>query len=449
MANLAGESGLAPLRLDFDRRLKLAFHGSRITTDAGLLAYRELDDALGLTDMVGDELVDPRTGRNGRHALTGLFRQSVFGRLGGYEDVNDADRLGRDPAMRWIVGGSAVAKAAASTSQMGRFETEFLAADQNLAALADLSGQWIDRVHGRHPPKAIVLDMDSSVSPTHGDQEGTAYNGHFACTCYHPLFVFNQFGDLERSALRPGNVHSADGWRGVLEPVVARYRNGKIRRYFRGDAAFALPDLYAFLEAEGYKYTIRLKANAILQENIAHLLKRPVGRPPNHVQRFYDSFSYQAGSWGKKRRVVAKIEWHPGELYPRVGFIVTNLTRPAKRVVAFYNQRGTAEQHIKEGKNAILWTRLSCRKFRHNAVRLQLHALAYNLANFMRTLALPEAVKHWSLTSLREKLVKIGARIVGHVRYVTFQMAEVAVSGGLFGEILQLIAQLRAPPVPT
>jgi len=449
MANPVGESGGVPLRLDFDRRLKLAFHGSRITTDAGLLAYRELDDALGLTDMVGEELVDPRTGRNGRHALTGLFRQSVFGRLGGYEDVNDADRLGRDPAMRWIVGGSAVAKQAASTSQMGRFETEFLAADENLATLADLSGQWIDRVHGRHPPKAIVLDMDSSVSPTHGDQEGTAYNGHFACTCYHPLFVFNQFGDLERSALRPGNVHSADGWRSVLEPVVARYRDGKIRRYFRGDAAFALPDLYDFLEAEGYKYAIRLKANAILQENIAHLLKRPVGRPPNHVQRFHDSFSYQAGSWGKKRRVVAKIEWHPGELYPRVGFIVTNLTRPAKRVVAFYNQRGTAEQHIKEGKAAILWTRLSCRKFRHNAVRLQLHALAYNLGNFMRTLALPEAVKHWSLTSLREKLVKIGARIVGHGRYVTFQMAEVAVSGGLFGEILRLIAQLRAPPVPT
>ena len=161
--------------------------------------------------------------------MTGLFRQSVFGRLGGYEDVNDADRLGRDPAMRWIVGGRAVAKQAASTSQMGRFETEFLAADENLAALVDLSGQWIDLVHSQHPPKAIVLDMDSSVSPTHGDQEGTAYNGHFGCSCYHPLFVFNQFGDLERSELRSGNVHSADGWRGVLEPVVERYRERDLR----------------------------------------------------------------------------------------------------------------------------------------------------------------------------------------------------------------------------
>ncbi len=133
--------------------------------------------------------------------------------------------------------------------------------------------------------------------------------------------------------------------------------------------------------------------NQILQESIAHLLTRPVGRPPNHVRRYYASFSYQAGSWNKKRRVVAKVEWHPGELYPRVGFIVTNLSRPAERVVAFYNHRGTAEQYIKEGKNAIKWTRLPCRKFRNNEVRLQLHALAYNLANFMRTLALPEEVR--------------------------------------------------------
>ena len=448
MAHPMGESKDGVLRLDFDRRLKLEFHGSKVTSDAGLLAYRELDDALGLTDMVGDELVDPRTGKNGQHALTGLFRQSVFGRLGGYEDVNDADRLGRDPAMRWIVGGRAVAKAAASTSQMGRFETEFLAADENLAALVDLSGQWIDRVHAGNPPKAIVLDMDSSVSPTHGDQEGTAYNGHFACTCYHPLFVFNQFGDLERCTLRPGNVHSAHGWREVLEPVVARYRDRKLRRYFRGDAAFASPDIYEFLEAEDYTYAIRLKANAVLQENIAHLLSRPVGRPPNHVRRFHASFSYQAGSWDRKRRVVAKVEWHPGELYPRVGFIVTNLSRPAERVVAFYNHRGTAEQYIKEGKNAIKWTRLSCRKFGDNAVRLQLHALAYNIANFMRTLALPTEVEHWSLTTLREKLVKIGAKVVRHGRYVTFQLAEVAVPRNLFEKILSLIDDLRRRPIP-
>ena len=116
--------------------------------------------------------------------------------------------------------------------------------------------------------------------------------------------------------------------------------------------------------------------------------------------------------------------------------------------MAFYNHRGTAEQWIKEGKNAIIWTRLSCRKFRINEVRLQLHALAYNLANFMRTLALPEEVEHWSLTTLREKLVKIGAKVVRHGRYVTFQLAEVAVPRNLFQKILDLINDLRRRPVP-
>jgi hypothetical protein len=344
MAHPAGESEADALQLDFDRRLKLEFHGSSVTSDAGLLAYRELDDALGLTNIAGQHVVDGRTGKNGRHDFVGMLRQSVFGRLAGYEDVNDADRLGRDPAMRWIVGGKAIVRDAASTSQMGRFETEWLANDENLAALVDLSGQWIDCVHGRRSLRSIVLDMDSSVSPTHGDQEGTAYNGHFACTCYHPLFVFNQFGDLERCALRAGNVHSADGWRGVLEPVVARYRERDLRRYFRADAAFANPEVYEFLEAEGYKYAIRLPANRVLQERIGYLLRRPVGRPPITVRRYYASFSYQAQSWTMPRRVVAKVEWHPGELYRRVGFIVTNLSRPVAQVVAFYNKRGTCEQ---------------------------------------------------------------------------------------------------------
>ena len=165
---------------------------------------------------------------------------------------------------------------------------------------------------------------------------------------------------------------SAEDWRLVLEPVVARYRERGVALHFRADAAFAKPEVYELLEAEGIRYAIRLSANQVLQERIGYLLKRPVGRPPKKPIVSYASFRYQAKGWTKARRVVAKVEWHQGELYPRVGFIVTNLARPAKRVVKFYNGRGTAEQHIKEGKNAIRWTRLSCHAFRHNAVRLQL-----------------------------------------------------------------------------
>ena len=258
MWNPEGESDRSPLRPCFDRRLKLEFHGSRVTSDAGLLAYRELDDALGLTALAGDVLADSRTGKNGWHGVVGLLRQSVYGRLAGYEDVNDADRLGRDPAMRWIVGGKAVERGGASTSQMGRFETELLANDENLAALADLSGVWIDRVHARKLPRMIVLDMDSSVSPTHGDQEGTAYNGHFGCTCYHPLFVLISSAIWSGAAFVPATCTAPTSGAMVLEPVVARYRNRTLRRYFRGDAAFASPEVYEFLEAEDFSYAIRL-----------------------------------------------------------------------------------------------------------------------------------------------------------------------------------------------
>lgn len=307
--------------------------------------------------MADDVLTDNRTGSNTRHVLTGLLCQSVFGRLAGYGDVNDADRLSCGPAMRWIVGGKADEGGAVSTSQMGRFETELVATEDNLASIADLRGIWVDRVYERNPPKAIILDMDSSESPTYGEQGGSAYYGHFGCTSYHPLFVFNQFDDLQRCALRPCNVHLADGWRAVLEPMVARYRQRLRRRYFRADAAFANPEGYEYLEAEGFKYAIRLPSNRVPQESIGYLLKRPVGRPPGDVRCYYANFSYQAQSWNTPRRVVAKVEWHPGALWPRVGFIVTSMARPAERVVAYHNQRGPAEQWIKEG---IIATRGVC-----------------------------------------------------------------------------------------
>ena len=178
MADPTGESETEALRLDFDRRLLLQFRGSVITSDGGLLAYRELDDVLGLTTSGGERLAEARTGKNRRHLLVGLLRQSVFGRLAGYEDVNDAERLCHDPAMRWVVGDRAITGSAASASQMGRFETEWLARPENLATLADLPGDWIDTVQRRRPPKMIVLDMDSSESPTYGAQEGSAYRSH-------------------------------------------------------------------------------------------------------------------------------------------------------------------------------------------------------------------------------------------------------------------------------
>ena len=228
--------------------------------------------------------------------------------------------------------------------------------------------------------KKVILDIDSSESPVHGNQEGSAYNGFFESTCYHPLFCFNNYGDCEGAVLRPGNVHSADGWREFLSPIVDRYKAMDRKLHLRGDAAFASPDIYEYLEDNSILYAIRLKANNNLYQKIDHLMTRPVGRPSRKPKVFFHDFSYRAASWKSSRRVIAKVEWHQGELLPRIGFIVTNMTSSPEAVVHFYNRRGTCEQDIKEGKHALAWTRLSCSRFSSNRVRLALFVLAYNSA---------------------------------------------------------------------
>ena len=446
-----GEARKDVLQVDFDRSVKLEFHGSTISSDGGLLAYRELDEAFALTVMADDVLTDLRTGCNIQHSLTALLRQSIYSRLAGYDDTNDAERLSVDPVMRQVVGGRAVDRHAASTSEMARFETELLTQRQNLSELMALPGKWVDGVRRAKPIKKLILDLDSSVSETYGQQEGSAYNGYFRCECYHPVFCFNQDGDVEAALLRNGNVASAHDWRLVLVPVIDRYRVMDIAKLFRGDAAFAIPELYEILEAEGYRYTIRLPSNAVLYREIAHLMKRPVGRPPAKPIVLYHRFEYQAASWDKPRTVVAKVEWHRDELFPRVGFVVTNMRGGAKPVIDFYNRRGTAEQWIREGKHALNWTRLSCHDFDDNQVRLQLFVLAYTLGNFLRRLALPVSVRHWTLTTLLAKLIKTGAKVVHHARYVIFQIAEVAMPRELFAAILARIrrwaTKARAGPV--
>jgi len=441
-----GEERNDSLRLDFDQRIRVQFVGSKITSDAGLLAYRELDERLGLTSMAAGCLTDIRTGRNIRHHLVPLLRQSVYSRLAGYPDTNDADRLSRDPAMRAIVSRRASSKKAAARSAMGRFETEILTTEGNRDGLGRLNSSWVTSAMANTRTKRIILDMDSSQSKVHGSQEGARYNGHFECVCFHPIFCFNQYGDCEGAMLREGNVSSADRWLELLAPIVERYRGSGLRMLFRGDAGFARPEIYEYLEGEGYEYAIRLPANQVLGREIDPLLAEHEIPKPGHPVVVYHDFCYQAGTWHKPRRVVAKIEWHAGELFPRVGFIVTNRKDPAKGIVHFYNGRGTCEQWIKEGKYALEWMRLSCHEFKDNAVRLALFVLAYNLGNFLRRLVLPREMATWSLTSLKARVIKVGARLVKHARRLVFQMAEVSLTRGMLAQILERIRQLEPAP---
>jgi len=317
-----------------------------------------------------------------------------------------------------------------------------LAEEENFGSLACINRELIGKAEALDSSQRVVLDMDSTEIPVYGQQEQSAYNGHFESTCYHPLLLFNREGDCLAARLRPGNAHSADDWEELLLPEIERQQKLGKEVVFRADAAFAKPEIYEALEERGVKYAIRIPANENLERDIAELLTRPVGRPSHKPVVWYKGFLYQAASWKTARRVVAKVEFHFGELFPRVGFIVTNLETDSRAVVRFYNKRGTAEQWIKEGKQAVKMTRLSCHRFRSNEVRVWLSVMAYNLGNLWRRLVLPKKIEKWSLTSLQQRLVKTGGRLVKHARHYWLMPAESHLTRRLFGSMVRRIDAL-------
>ena len=328
-----GEKQNKPFQLSFNGYLKVDFQGSQVTSDGGLILVRELDERLGLGELIAQYLSDPRSGRNTQLPLADLLRQSVYSRLAGYEDVNDAERVSIDPTFRLISSQKIWERGAALTSSLHSFETELLASEENFTGLADLNRHLLARAEGSDAPKRVVLDMDSTESPVHGQQEHSAYNGHFESMCYHPLLLFNSQGDCLAAKLRPGNVHSAEDWKELLLPEIERQQAQGKQVAFRADAAFAKPEIYEASEEHGVHYAIRLPANENLRREAAELLVRPVGRPSRKPLVRYKSFLYRAASWTKARRVVAKVEHHQGELFPRDNFIVTNLSLPSRSVV--------------------------------------------------------------------------------------------------------------------
>ena len=439
-----GESQKQGFQLSFNRFLRVAFQGSRVTSNGGLILVRELDERLGFGELIEQHPTDSRA-NNARFSFADLLRQSVYSRLAGYEDVNDAKQLSRDPTFRLIGSEKIWDRGAALPSRLQTFETGLLAEDGNFPGLARVNRELIGKAEALNSPYRTVLDMDSTEIPVYGEQEQSAYNGHFESTCFHPLLLFNREGDCLAAKLRPGNVHSAEGWEKLLLPEVERQQRMGNEIAFRADAAFAKPEIYEALEEREVKYAIRIAANENLQRDIEELLTRPVGRPSKKPLVEFKGFLYQAASWTTARRVVAKVEHHPGELFPRVGFIVTNLTLPSRAVVRFYNKRGTAEQWIKEGKQAVKMTRLSCHRFRSNEVRLWLTIIAYNLGNLWRRLVLPQRIGNWSLTSLQQRLVKTGGRLVKHARYYWLLLAEGHLSRRLFSSMLRTISALPLP----
>ena len=262
-----------------------------------------------------------------------------------------------------------------------------------------LNRELIGKAEAIHWHYRAVLDMDSTEIPVYGEQEQSAYNGHFESMCYHPLLLFNRDGDCLAAKLRPGSVHSAEDWEELLLPEIERQQRMEKEVVFRADAAFAQPEVYESSEQRGVQYAIRMAANKSLELEIEDILFCPPGRSSRKPLVRYKSFRYQAESWARPRRIVAKVEHHPGELFARPGF----------------------------------------------EVRLQLSVLAYNLGNLWRRLVLPQRIEKWSLTSLQQRLVKTGGRLVKHARYYWLLLAEGHLTRRLFASMLGRIDGLALP----
>jgi len=384
-----GETKNDAIRPDFNRSILIDFAGAKITSDAGFLLMREVDQRFDIIHSGCKLLKDTRSVSHTKHSFEQIIRQRVYQIAAGYEDCNDADLLRIDPALRLAEALDAMIT-------------------KSTAALLK-----------RKNKKKLILDVDSTEDPAHGHQEHMAYNGHFGKNCFHPLFCFTSEGDGLAAKLRPGNAHSAAGTLDLIKPLVDRYRKKFNLFWLRGDSAFADPDIYDFCESKRVTYFIRLRSNAVPARLIKPYLNRPVGRPPqNGVQTKYVDMKYQAKSWDKPRRVIAKIEWHMGELFPSCYFIVTNSRLPAFSVVQVYNGRGDVENRIKEGKNTLRWDKTSCHRFSANEARLKMGFLAYNLLHLIRRFYMRDNNKvRRSIEWIIMRLVKVGARIVYHARY--------------------------------
>ena len=275
MADPKGEG----LKLGFDGSL-LEFHGAKVTSDAGLLAYRDLDEALVLFDSVPSVFHDSRTGRNIQHDLTALLRQSVYSRLAGYEDVNDAHRLSVDPTMRRITGKKLDNKNAASANTMGRFETQMLSVEDNLQALSEVNGRWVERALQKTTHRRIILDMDSSASPVHGSKKPLGTTGISDAPATIPCFVStsSEIAKVQNAQL-------------LLEPIVARTRGKQSANTFVV-TAFAKPEIYEYLEE---------KLPASRQPGACRTPADPTCGAP--TQKTIS----QAASWDRPRRVIAKV----------------------------------------------------------------------------------------------------------------------------------------------
>lgn len=421
------------------RKLTVNFEGGEITSDSGLLLVRQADNALRLTSGMAACIAERRDSRYIEHDLETLLKQRAYQIVAGYEDCNDADVVRKDPALKAACGRMLDDNDLGSQPTLSRMENSITSKD-----MYRLGEYFVDLYIGRkrkHKPGRIILDLDGTDDPTYGNQQLTFFHGYYDQYMYHPLVIYDaDTGELITAVLRAGNRHAGYGAISILQRIIPKLKEAfpKAEIIIRGDAGFALPEMYEYCEQEGLSYVIGLIRNDVLERMAEGLMEEAHRgyKETGQKQRLFADGLYQAKSWSKQRRVVIKAEWLLQG--PNTRFVVTNLFSEAKELYEFYTERGgTCEVRIDEFKNGLKADRLSCHSFLANQFRLFLHMAAYWLVLRLREALEKTEFSAMQIQQLRLRLLKVGGQVIQTARRLWFRLA----SGYAWKNIFQLAHQ--------
>ena len=417
-------NSLSNININCKSNFSINFSGGDMTSDAGVALLKEFVDSIGFSRMVKDAFGEACSMKT--YDAADLLEQKLLMLLCGYGTDDEADHLAHDPMFRLLLG----KKRLASQPTMSRFATRL--DEDSIPKMEGLNGALLRLAYKRKHPENIVLDVDTTLIPTYGKQEGGAYVYHYDAVGFHPIAAFDGLtGDLVRIELRKGNHYCGKEADEFLKPVLEAYNRDYpgTNVLLRGDSGFATPGLYDLAESYGYQYVIRLKQNPRLVEAVQDIcddVAAEAARSDKTYFVLYCEFPYQANSWAHERRVVCKIELHKGKeqsLFPdSLMFVVTNLAAPIQEVIAAYCKRGTMENFFKEAKSAFAFTHMSSRSFVTNANRLWIAELAYNIFNLFRRFCLDRKWKSYRAHELRLRLMKIAGRVTRHANKTIFKL---------------------------
>ena len=431
------------LSLESNRQIKINFDGGDLSSDAGLLLIKEFVSKLGIDRLFRLMFKTNDSALFRHHTDKDNLLQMIYMIIAGYFEDDVSDELTNDPIFKAILDKDALA----SQPTVSRF---FNRMDENtLKQFLSIGRILRKKVYSIQMPEAVILDLDSTLLDAYGKQEGSAFNFHYQANGYHPLVCYDGMtGDLIKIQLRDGTQYSCTGVNDFLQPILDEYLNDYpvIKLLLRGDSGFATPELYKQCEENGTSYVIRLKENAVLRSKAEFLVDELDEITKDNKVDYavaYGEFMYQAGPWPYERRVVCKVEKPENQMVYMYTFIVTNMDSSPEYLIRFYCKRGLMENFIKESKSGFDFASVSSHTRIVNANRLQVHALAYNIFNLFRRLALSGNMRKQRIDTVRLKLLKIAAKVIHSARYITFKLCSGCPYKNEFYETLKNISKLQ------